>query len=104
MCDNGSTINVCPLRVATRLGITKEEMAESPITVRAYDNSKREVLGTVTLEIQIGPITFPIQFQVIDISASFNLLLGRPWLHETGAMASTLHQKLKIPYLMRVKD
>ncbi|KAI5387049.1 hypothetical protein KIW84_073268 [Lathyrus oleraceus] len=33
--------------------------------------------------------------QVMDIHPSYSCLLGRPWIHEAGAVTSTLHQKLK---------
>ena len=46
----------------------------------------------------MGPTVFPMEFQVIDIPSSFNLLLGRAWLHEVGALLSSLHQKIKIRY------
>ncbi|PKI46218.1 hypothetical protein CRG98_033390 [Punica granatum] len=32
---------------------------------------------------------------VLHIPNAFNLLLARPWIHSTGAVLSTLHQKLK---------
>lgn len=37
-----------------------------------------------------------VEFHVVDIPATFNLLLGRPWLHRPDIMAvpSTLHQKV----------
>ena len=38
---------------------------------------------------------FNIKFQVMDISHSYNYLLGRPWIHIAGAVPSTLHQKIK---------
>ena len=31
----------------------------------------------------------------MDISLSYNCLLGRPWIHITRAIPSTLHQKIK---------
>ncbi|KAI5410038.1 hypothetical protein KIW84_055495 [Lathyrus oleraceus] len=31
----------------------------------------------------------------MDIHSSYSCLLGRPWIHEAGAVTSTLHQKLK---------
>ena len=31
----------------------------------------------------------------MDISLSYNCLLGRPWIHIAGAVPSTLHQKIK---------
>ncbi|XP_050915476.1 uncharacterized protein LOC127130527 [Lathyrus oleraceus] len=35
-----------------------------------------------------------ITFQVMDIVPAYSCLLGRPWIHEAGAITSTLHQKL----------
>ncbi|RVW63887.1 hypothetical protein CK203_055698 [Vitis vinifera] len=32
---------------------------------------------------------------VLRIPVSFNLLLGRPWIHQPGAIPSSLHQKVK---------
>ena len=42
----------------------------------------------------IGPVTFPISFQILDIPSSYNLLLGCPWIHMDGVVPSTLHQYL----------
>lgn len=47
------------------------------------------------LHVEIGPHTFEITFQVLDIPAAYNLLLGRPWVHSAGAVPSSLHQSLK---------
>ena len=52
-------------------------------------------MGTSEIELLIGPTTFPTLFQVLRILTSFNLLLGRPWIHRAGAILSFLHQKVK---------
>src|ERR1043165_10157029 len=31
----------------------------------------------------------------MDVPAAYSCLLARPWIHEAGAVTSTLHQKLK---------
>ena len=41
-------------------------------------------------------------FHVIDAKTSYNVLLGRPWLHENGVILLTLHQCFKF-YRERVK-
>ena len=51
-----------------------------------------------TLKTKIGPIVSSIEFHIIDIPASFNLLLGRPQLYKMNAIASTLHQKVRMPW------
>ena len=38
-----------------------------------------------------------VNFHVIKVDSSYNMLLGRPWLYALGAVASTLHRRLKFP-------
>ena len=47
------------------------------------------------IELLIGSTTFTTLFQVFRIPTSFNLLLGRPWIHRAGAIPSSLYQKVK---------
>ena len=97
LIDNGSAINVCPYRVLKKLGYTQENLKKSSSqVVRAYDNARRDVLGTIDLLIEYGPIARTVEFMVIDIEACLNFLLGRPWIHENQAVPSTLHQQVKI--------
>ncbi|RVW77707.1 Retrovirus-related Pol polyprotein from transposon 17.6 [Vitis vinifera] len=95
LLDNGSALNVCPLATAIALGYAPSDFGPSTQTVRAYDSTRREVMGTLEIELLIGPATFVAVFQVLRIPTSFNLLLGRPWIHRFGAIPSSLHQKVK---------
>ncbi|XP_077224177.1 uncharacterized protein LOC143857604 [Tasmannia lanceolata] len=95
LVDNGSALNVCPLQTATMLGFGPENFTPSQQGILAYDNTRRNVIGILTAEILVGGENFEVDFMVLDIKTSFNLLLGRPWLHKEGVIASSLHQKLK---------
>ncbi|XP_077237179.1 uncharacterized protein LOC143878845 [Tasmannia lanceolata] len=95
LVDNGSALNVCPLSTATTLGFGPADFIPSEQGILAYDGTRRDVIGTLATEVEIGGETFEIEFQVLDIKTSFFLLLGRPWLHKVGVVPSTLHQKLK---------
>ena len=55
--------------------------------MRAFDGVQIDTLGAVNLTIQIGPVEFNAQFQVLDIDSSYNLLLGRPFIHMVGAVS-----------------
>ena len=102
LLDNGSTLNVCPLATVVALGFSPSDFGPSTQTIRAYDSTQREVLGTFTLELWIGPVVFSTLFQVLRIPTSFNLLLGRAWIHRAGAIPFSLHQKVKFIYEGRV--
>ena len=56
LIDDASALNVCPLKTASCLGLCIEDFVPIDQHVRAYHNSRREVLGTVTLELTIGPM------------------------------------------------
>ena len=98
LVDDGNALNVCPLKTASCLGLSIEDFVPIDQHVRAYDNSRREVLGTITLELAIGPMVKKVDFQVLNIASCFNMLLGRPWIHDTEAVPSSLYQKVWFPH------
>ena len=61
-----------------------------------------QLLGTLTTHVLIGPVRYSILFKVLSIQSSFNLLLGRPWIHEAGSIPSSLHQKVKFIHKGRI--
>lgn len=71
-------------------------MKPSELVVRAFDGSRRMVFGEVDLPTKIGLYTFFITFYVMDIYPAYSCLLGRPWIHSTEDVTSTLHQRLKL--------
>ncbi|RVW86544.1 Pro-Pol polyprotein [Vitis vinifera] len=71
LLDNGSALNVCPL-------VTTIALRFSPANLGLLHR---------LLELMMG-----LKGQ---LWSSFNLLLGRRWIHEAGAIPSSLHQKVK---------
>jgi len=59
--------------------------------VKAFDETRRDTFGEVILPLEIGPSIFQVSFQVMEIDATYTMLLGRPWIHEASAIPSTLH-------------
>lgn len=55
-------------------------------------------IGEIELLRTIGTVDFTGNFQVLDINTSYNLLLGRPYVHRVGTVPSTLHQMIKFKY------
>ena len=91
LIDNGSSLNVMPLSTLMRLPVDRPYMKHTKTMVRAFDGIRREVIREIEIEVQICPCTFNVEFQVMDISSSYNCLLERPWIHIAGAVPSTLH-------------
>ena len=45
LVDNGSAINVCPLKILPKLGLTVDDLQTSDMVIKAYDDTKRPVEG-----------------------------------------------------------
>ena len=97
LIENGFTLNVCPFRTTLTVGLDMETITPSPLIVRAYDNTSRKVMGTFKAPCKNGQMETVVEFNVMDITPNYNLLLGRAWLNPNGAIPSSLHQKMKIP-------
>ncbi|GAU48965.1 hypothetical protein TSUD_188120 [Trifolium subterraneum] len=95
LVDTGSSLNVMSKITFDKLAYRGAPLRPSALIVKAFDGSRKSVIGEIHLPISVGPYEFQITFQVMDIRASYSCLLGRPWIHEAGAVTSTLHQKLK---------
>ncbi|XP_058008533.1 uncharacterized protein LOC131182982 [Hevea brasiliensis] len=95
LVDNGFALNVLPSAILAKLSIEPSLMHSSNMVVRAFDGTKREVLGDIELPLQVGACTFNVIFQVMDIEPAYTMLLGRPWIHSANAVPSSLHQRIK---------
>ncbi|XP_019421334.1 PREDICTED: uncharacterized protein LOC109331334 [Lupinus angustifolius] len=91
LIDNGSSLNVMSKRTLSRLPVDASYMRTSSMVVKAFDGSNRDVIGEMEFPIKIGPCTFQIVFHIMHINPSYSCLLGRPWIHASGAVPSTLH-------------
>ncbi|KAI5408849.1 hypothetical protein KIW84_054612 [Lathyrus oleraceus] len=113
LVDIGSSLNVLPKSTLAKLSYQGAPMRYSGVIIKAFDGSRKMVIGEVDLPVKIGLSDFQITFQVMDIHPDYSCLLGRPWIQEAGAVTSTLHQKLKFlrmrlelrskPYLLLLK-
>ena len=94
MVDDGSAINVCPLRLLHKFGMNIEDLEGSNIITRAYDDSKKPVIGIFKAIVTVGDIESITEFTILDIPPTFILLLGKPWFHLLGGIPFTVHQKM----------
>ncbi|XP_027157167.1 uncharacterized protein LOC113758581 [Coffea eugenioides] len=95
LIDNGSALNIYPWSTLVKLGLQDVRLKPSETVVRGFDGAQRESIGEVNLVVEMGPAQFQIACQVMHFPSVYNVLLGRPWIHSSGAVPSSLHQVLK---------
>ncbi|XP_009620551.1 uncharacterized protein [Nicotiana tomentosiformis] len=70
------------------------------ISLLVHDTNVKRVLidpGEVVLTTFVEGIVKNTKFQVIDADMAYNIILGRPWIHDMNVVPSTLHQVIKFP-------
>ncbi|XP_075076992.1 uncharacterized protein LOC142163753 [Nicotiana tabacum] len=95
LVDNGSSANICTLSTLKKLKIGTERIHLNSVCVRGFDGGGKDSIGDIMLELSIGLVEFTMELQVLDVAVSYNLLLGRPWIHAAKVVPSSLHQMVK---------
>lgn len=99
LIDGGAGLNIFTLSTIKQLGYSDKVVnSTKKITIKAYDDEESSSKGTVTLPLRVGPITKDVVGQVLDLDLTYNILLGRPWIHEMRVVPSTYHQCIKFPH------
>ncbi|KAK4724009.1 hypothetical protein R3W88_026788 [Solanum pinnatisectum] len=70
LIDGGSGANIYPLSTPQKLNVSAEKVRPNNVYIE--------------LVLTIGHVDFTVNFQVLNINASFNLMLVRPWVHRAG--------------------
>ena len=63
LVDSGSTLNIMPKSTLLNIQVDMSSIKSSTMVVRAFDGSRREVIGDIELPIKIGSCTFNIAFK-----------------------------------------
>ncbi|XP_070023286.1 uncharacterized protein [Nicotiana sylvestris] len=80
------------------LKVDDERIHKNNICVRGIDGGGKDSVDDIVLKLKIGPVEFTMEFQVLDVAISYNLLLGRHWIHAAKPVPSTLHQMVKFEW------
>ncbi|KAH0754816.1 hypothetical protein KY290_025086 [Solanum tuberosum] len=95
LVDGGSGINILPIRTMKELGISTTDLTENRLMIQGFNQGGQRSIGTVKIDLTIGELQSSVWLHVIDAKTSYNILLGRPWVHENKVIPSTNHQCLK---------
>ena len=93
--DHGSALSIIPKRLFYFLGIPLSKLSTMTTTIYDFNAGSSHPLGKIHLQCQIGHLKPEVTCYVIDADTSYNLLLGRPWIHDNWIVSSTLHQYFK---------
>ena len=95
--DGGSTAEIMYPDLYKGLKLTPEDLLPYGSPLMSFDGKLVILKGMIRLPIQTGLEIVEVNFIVVDTYSPYTTIIGRPWLHTLGAVASSLHQKVKFP-------
>ena len=104
MVDGGSAAEIVYPNLYKGLKLKSEDLLPYSSLLMSFDGKLVTPKGIIRLPIQTGPEIVEVNFIVVDTYSPYTAIVGRPWLHTLGAVASSLQQKVKFPSGDRVLE
>ncbi|XP_074277867.1 uncharacterized protein LOC141601477 [Silene latifolia] len=97
LVDGSSSVNLIMLHVLKAMYINEDQITKKSSVLVGFSGETRNTLGEIYLPSYAEGISSYERFGVLDCLSSYNVILGRPWIHNVKAVPSTCHQCIKIP-------
>ncbi|XP_056843235.1 uncharacterized protein LOC130495757 [Raphanus sativus] len=97
LVDNGSSNNIIFHSAFADLGLEPTALTRKATPLVGFSGEVKQTLGEVLLPVYAEGINEATKFLVVDCPSSYNVIVGRSWIHDLGAVPSTLHQLVKFP-------
>ena len=91
MVDGGSVAEIMYPDLFKGLKLKPEDLMPYNSPLMSFDGKLITPKGMIRLPIQTGPEIVEVNFIVVDTYSPYTAIIGRPWLHTLGAVASSLH-------------
>ncbi|XP_074291355.1 uncharacterized protein LOC141618147 [Silene latifolia] len=99
LVDTGSSVNLIMLKTLKNMGFSEKDLVKKAVPLVGFSGETKQSLGEIVVPTFVGGMNKQVRYLVIDGLSTYNVILGRPWIHEMKAVPSTYHQSLKFPTL-----
>ncbi|XP_010677959.1 uncharacterized protein LOC104893542 [Beta vulgaris subsp. vulgaris] len=104
LVDNGSSANILMCGALEDMGIDERDVIRKSTILFGFSGESKHTMGEVMLPTFAKGVNMPTKFYVIDCPSSYNVILGRPWIHSMKVVPSSFHQSLKFPTKWGVQE
>ncbi|XP_021744417.1 uncharacterized protein LOC110710433 [Chenopodium quinoa] len=79
------------------MNIDEKDIINKSTMLVGFSGETKKTIREITLPTYAKGINLQVKFLVIDTLSSYNIIFGRPWIHEMKAIPSTYHEIIKFP-------
>jgi hypothetical protein len=96
LVDSGANVNPMPYSLYKKLGGSNEELIKTKMAGKGIGRRKSiPTKGLALMKLTIGSKTLATVFFIVaEVQGSYNLILGREWIHGNPCVPSSLHRFL----------
>ena len=92
LVDPGSSTDLLQMLTYGQMGYSPSTLENLGHLLFGFNEATITFLGDVVLSIQADLVTLSMQFTMVDDFSSYNVIIGRAWLHKMKVISSTYHQ------------
>jgi predicted aspartyl protease len=92
LVDTGAAVNIMLYSVLRRLGRSARDLIKTNVTLSDFNGQTSEAQGVLSVDLTIGNKTIPTSFFILNSKSTYNVLLGRDWIHANCCIPSIMHQ------------
>jgi hypothetical protein len=94
LVDGGAVVNLMSYTMMRKIGKSDEDLTQTDMMLVDFEGNVSPTQGAICVELSIGSKNLPTTFFVIKGRGSYNLLLGRDWIHANYCIPSTMHHPM----------
>ncbi|KAH7852467.1 hypothetical protein Vadar_025113 [Vaccinium darrowii] len=86
LVDQGSSCKVMYFDLYKQLGLKDSQLTPTQSPLVGFNGSSVWPLGKVTLPVVIGSVQNDIEFMVVNVSSTYNAIVGKTWIRKFKAV------------------
>ncbi|XP_074298583.1 uncharacterized protein LOC141629494 [Silene latifolia] len=104
LVETGSSVNLIMLETLKNMGFSEKDLVQKAVPLVGFSGETKQSLGEIVIPTFAGGMNKQVRYLVIDGPSTYNVILGRPWIHEMKTVPSMYHKSLKFPTLWGVQE
>ena len=104
LIDTGSSANIIFTTTLADMHVASDAIIRRSTVLIGFSGEQKYTQGEVALPVYAGGLNKMTTFLVLDCQSAYNMIMGRPWIHDMRAVSSTFHQVVKFPTKWGVKE
>ncbi|XP_028071947.1 uncharacterized protein LOC114274259 [Camellia sinensis] len=102
--DQGSSVEIMYYGAFKQLKLEEKDLTSAISPLVGFNSQPEWPVGKVILPIKAGSVIKQVEFWVLKVPSTYNLILGKRWLHAMQAVASTYHKVMRFPSAAGVSE